>query len=477
MSQAHLGGRIRRLRQEHKLTQVQLAEQLGISPSYLNLIEHNQRPVTVPILLKLAQRFGLDLQSFTADDDPRLINDLMEVFADPVFDGHGIKSTELKEMVGAMPEVARAVLTLYQAWRGGRSPSVAPDEDEATPVPAGMPSEEVSDFLQERNNYFRDLESAAEALWRDGNLAQDRLYHGLIEVLATQFAVDVEVLPSNQTDNLLRAYDPKRRRLVLSELMSPASRTFQLAHQIALLGHHQLLERLGAGGKFTTIEADKLVRVTLANYFAAAVMMPYDRFLTAARETRHDIELLERRFGASFEQICHRLTNLRRPGAQGVPFHLVRVDVAGNISKRFAGSGMAIARFGGACPRWNLYDAFATPGMIRRQVVRMPEGSTYFCIARTTGSSPRPTLRGHNARATGRHAIGLGCAIAHARELVYADGVALDDPELVTPIGVSCRRCERTDCADRAMPSLHHKLTVDENRRGLSTFVATDTPV
>jgi predicted transcriptional regulator/transcriptional regulator with XRE-family HTH domain len=465
-----LGGRLRRLRQEVRLTQAQMAERLSISPSYLNLLEHNQRPVTVPVLLKLAQRFEVDLQRLTAEPDGHLGSELMEVFADPLFDGHALRPADIAEWASTAPHVARAVLTLYQAYRGHRAGTQPADDagDEAT-VPVGMPTEEVADFLQSRGNYFKELEAAAEALRRDAALDGDTLIAPLVTHLSTRYAIDVEIRPATAGDPWLRRYDPTSRRLQLSELLPPPSRAFQLAHQLAHLSAGPLLERLAAGGKFTTVEADALARIALANYFAAAVLMPYDAFLSAARATRYDIELLERRFGASFEQVCHRLTNLRRPGAEGVAFHLVRVDVAGNISKRFSASGITMPRFGAACPRWNVYDAFATPGLIRTQVSRMPDGASYFCIARTVAAVGR-LQRPRAGRGPTRHAIGLGCAIASARELVYADGLALDDEDAAMPIGVSCKTCPRTDCADRALPALHSRFAVDENRRGPSAF-------
>jgi predicted transcriptional regulator/transcriptional regulator with XRE-family HTH domain len=476
MAEMRLGGRLRRLRQERRLTQAQMAEQLGISASYLNLLEHNQRPLTVPILLKLAQRFAIELQQLSTDEDERLLADLMEAFSDPIFDGHDIKAAELKELVGSSPNLGRGLLTLYRAYRGSRASSRPPPDpgapagEEAAEQPAGMPSEEVSDFIQQKQNHFPELEAAAESLWRDHGLALDGLQAGLVDLLAKRFAVDVAVLPDAAMGGALRSYNPISRRLALSEMLPPGSRAFQLAHQIALLGWRGTIDRLTSGSKFTTVEADALARVSLANYFAGAVLMPYEVMLEAARATRYDVAVLQHRFGVSFEQLCHRLTTLRRPGAEGVPFHLLRVDVAGNISKRFSASGIRIARFGAACPRWNVYDAFASPGTIRVQLSRMPDGATFFCLARTLDPVARPGARGALGPRAVRLAIGLGCPASQAREIVYADGLALDDPRAVTPIGVSCRVCERTDCDDRALPSLHHRLAVDENRRGLSLY-------
>lgn len=482
MAENRLGGKLRRLRQDNQLTQAQMAQQLEISASYLNLLEHNQRPVTVPVLLKLAQKFSIDIELFNTDNDARLLADLMEAFADPLFDSHDIKAADLKDLVGVSPALARSLLTLYQANRGTRLPSRPPpsgdEEDtddldegeEVLDLPTGMPSEEVSDFIHQRGNYFHSLEVAAETLWRENEFSSDGLYQGLVTLLARRYAIDVVVLPASAMNGMVREYQTLTRRLHISEMLPPSSRCFQLAHQIARLGYRTEIEKIVSGGKFTTIEADQLARTALANAFAAAIMMPYERFREAAQNARHDVDILQNRFGASFEQVCHRLTALRRPGAEGIPFHLIRVDIAGNISKRYNGSGIRIARFGAACPRWNVFDAFGTPGIVRVQMSEMPDGSTFFCIARTTTPAGRPATLGTFGSRVSQLSIGLGCTLANAKNIVYADALALDNRASLTPIGVSCRICERTDCADRAMPSLHHKLEVDENRRGLSTY-------
>jgi predicted transcriptional regulator/DNA-binding XRE family transcriptional regulator len=473
--EARLGGKLRRLRQERKLSQATMAEQLGISASYLNLLEHNQRPVTVPVLLKLAQRFNVDVQSLTAEDDSRLVSELMEAFADPLFDANDVKVNDLTDLVAASPNLGQALLTLYRAYRSGRTnatpaQAVEPIDGELGEVQAALPSEEVSDFIQQRRNHFKELEAAAEELWRDHALDIDNLTRQLVDILAQRFAVEVIIRPAGQVDGILREYNPITRQLFLSEMLSLSSRNFQLAYQIGNLGWRKQIDLLASPGKFTSSAADNLARSALANYFAGAVLMPYERFLEAARKTRYDVEILQLRFHTSFEQVCHRLTTLRRPGAEGIPFHLLRVDIAGNISKRFSASGIRIARFGGACPRWNVYDAFSTPGMLRVQVSRMPDGASFFCIARTLDFTGRPSGRNALTQRVGRLAIGLGCPLSYAGELAYADGLVLDDPTIVTPIGVSCSVCERLDCVDRAMPSLHHKLEVDENRRGVSAY-------
>lgn len=452
-----------------------MAEQLGISASYLNLLEHNQRPVTVPVLLRLAQTFQIDLQDLAGDDEQQLHSDLMEVFADPLFEGHELGTPDLRDLVSSLPQFGRAVLTLYQAYRGGRAQTEAALAIEDTErMPVGMPSEEVGDFLQERGNHFRELEAAAEEIRAAARMDRHLPFAALAAYLGQSLAVDVDIRPARDLAGALRVYDPRSHRLTLSELLPQPSRNFQLAYQVGHLTQRALIERVAAGGKFTTAEADALARIALANYLAAAILMPYGAFLDAARECRHDIEVLERRFNASFEQVCHRLTTLQRPGAQGIPFHLIRVDIAGNVAKRFSASGIALPRFSGACPRWNVYDAFATPGLIRTQLSRMPDGSTYFCIARTVQAVGRSSPRGFYLASNGRHAIGLGCQASHAKDVVYADGLDLANPQAVIPIGVSCRVCERVDCVDRAFPSVHHALAVDANRRGVSPFAPRD---
>ena len=474
MRAVRIGGKLRRLRQERRLNQAQMAAELGISPSYLNLIESNQRPVTVNVLLRLAERFQVDLGTLGGDDDARLTTDLMEALADPLFESDDVKSTDVRDLVSTLPSVAKALVTLYQAYQRGGAGSGAPSTDmEGEGQPGTLPSEEVTEFLQRRNNHLGELEDAAEALWLDNGLALHSLQQDLMRVLAQRFAVDVEIVAAASMPGILRHYNPLTRRLALSEMLPASSRTFQLAHQLAFLGHRREIETVVSGGKFSTQEADALARSALANYFAAAVMMPYMRYLDAARATRYDLDILQSRFGVSFEQACHRLTTLRRAGAEGIPFHLIRVDIAGNISKRFSASGIHIARFGAACPRWNVYDAFATPGMLRVQVSRMPEGATFFCVARTISTAGRQISRGGLPHRVGQLSIGLGCASHFSKDIVYADGLNLDDPQIVTPIGVSCRTCPRMDCSDRAMPSMAQRLEIDENRRGLSTYAVT----
>ncbi|WP_438017097.1 short-chain fatty acyl-CoA regulator family protein [Sorangium sp. So ce315] len=467
-----LGAKVRALRRREHMTQVDLADRLGVSASYLNLIENNRRPLTAPLLIRLAQIFQLDLQNFASEEDVRLTADLHEVFGDPIFESHGLTNADLRELVATSPNVARAVLTLYRTYATTRESLATLGErlagDGFVAVDTSrLPSEEVSDLIQRRMNHFPELEEGAEALWREAELDADDVYRGLVRYLHATRGIEVRIVRVADERQAMRRYDPDRRVLSISEVLPPRSRRFQLAHQLGLLTQTAAIDRILRDENLTTPESRALARVALANYFAAAILMPYQPFLEAARTERYDIELLAHRFGTSFEQVCHRLTTLRRPGAEGVPMHMVRIDIAGNISKRFSGSGIRFARFSGACPRWNVHAALMTPGMIRVQLSQMPDGAVYFCIARTVRSDRGGYHVPHTVQS-----IGMGCDVRYARELVYADGIDLDNIDAAVPVGVTCRTCERLDCAQRALPALQHPLRLDENRRGVSFYAS-----
>jgi predicted transcriptional regulator/transcriptional regulator with XRE-family HTH domain len=468
-----LGAKLRGLRRREGLSQTQLAEALGISASYLNLIEHNKRPLTAPLLIQLAQRYQLDLHAFSPEEDATLISDLSETFGDPLFETLDLTTGELRDFVGQCPMAARGLLTLYRAYRDARASAeglaakMSEGQDLTGLDRTRLPSEEVNDFIQRARNHFPGLEKAAESLWKAAALAPDGLFRDLARHLQEAHRVAVRVMPAPDSGGVLRRYQPERRLLELSEGLPMHSRVFQLAHQVALLELGGTLDQLVEDPLLTCAESRALARIALANYFAGAVMMPYAAFLAAAKKERHDIELLGRRFQASFEQVCHRLTTLRRKGAEGIPFHFLRIDIAGNISKRFSSSGIRFARFAGACPRWNVHAAFLTPGSIRTQLSQMPDGGTFFCIART--------IRRESGGAHADHAVmavGLGCEVGHAKQLIYADGVNLANTAAAVPIGVSCRLCERTDCAQRAFPALHQPLRIQENLRRASFYGA-----
>ncbi len=468
-----LGGKVRALRRRESISQAELASRLEVSASYLNLIENDRRPLPAAMLFKLAREFGVDLREFVADDDARLTSDLLEVFSDPLFEGTVLKDADVREFVATSPSVAREALRLYRAYAQVRADaetfaqSVADAGDESAGAAERFrsPSEDVNDLIQRHMNHFPELEEAAERVWRDARLEMDDIQRGIARHLERAHGVEVAIVRSTEGRETLRRYDPARKVLHLSELLPTRSRTFQMAHQIGLLEAAPVLDRLVGAEGLATAESRALARAALANYFAGAVLMPYEPFLQAARGERYDIDVVGRRFRVGFEQVCHRFTTLRRRGSEGVAFHMIRIDLAGNISKRFSASGIRIARFAGACPRWNVFAAFLTPGMIRLQVSRMPDGGTFFCLARTI---QKDSLGYHDQQPV--QAIGLGCRIEHARELVYSDGMDLSSPAAATPVGVTCRTCERPDCAQRAFPSLRQPLHIDENVRRLSLY-------
>lgn len=473
-----LGAKVKALRRREGMTQIELAKRLEVSASYLNLIENNRRPLTASLLLELAKIFHLDLATFAAgDDDARNSADLLEVFGDAMFESHGITNADVRELCASSPNVARAILTLYRSYVDARTSAetfaerLLSDGQEMTGVSAAhLPSEEVADMMQHHMNYFPEIEAAAEEFMRSARIDLDDVYRGLSRYLGESHGIEVRTVRVADERKAMRRYDPERRTLSLSEILPPRSRRFQLAHQVGLITRSELFDSVARDPSLTTPESRALGRVALANYFAAAVLMPYGPFLEAANAERYDIELLAHRFGTSFEQVCHRLTTLRRPGAEGIPFHLLRIDVAGNISKRFSGSGIKIARFSGACPRWNVHAAFLTPGMIRVQLSRMPDGAAYFCIARTIRSD-----RGGYNVPHAVQAIGMGCEVKHARNMVYADGMDLSNADAFVKVGVTCRLCDHLDCEQRAFPSIRNPLRIQENVRGVS-FYAPVTP-
>jgi predicted transcriptional regulator/DNA-binding XRE family transcriptional regulator len=465
-----LGAKVRALRRRESLSQVQMAERLGISPSYLNLIESNRRPLPATLLIKLAQTFGIDLHAFGGDGDALMISDLLEAFSDPAFDTYQLASTDLRDLAINHPQVARAVLALYRSYKTQRVASEElasrlDGEEQGSIDRSQLPTEEVNDLIQAHMNYFPELEDGAEELWRKGKLEPEELYASLVRYLDKHHGIHVRIARGGAERDILRRFEPDKKLLTLSELLPTRSRTFQLAHQVALLTLHARMDRIVADGHLTSDESRGLARVALANYAAGAILMPYAPFLEACQKERYDIDVIGRRFRVGFEQVCHRFTTLRRPAAEGAAFHMIRIDVAGNISKRFSASGIRFARFSGACPRWNVFAAFMTPGMIRIQVSRFPDGATYFCLARTIHKDSG----GYHAQQPVQ-AIGLGCKVESARELVYSDGVDLDNARLATPVGVTCRLCERSDCEQRAFPSIRHALHVDENVRGVSLY-------
>ncbi len=460
------GAQLRRLRTTLALSQSAMAAELGISVSYLNLVERNQRPLTAQLLIRLSETYAIDARDFAGAEDTRAQAELEEVLADPVLRGVTVPRAELRAAVEEARGLVAALRRLHAAYaalaelQGGLA-RAAPSSERGEP--AALPQdavERVRGVLQDAQNHFPALEEAAERIAAE--LPEGDRLAALTARLRERHGVRVQVLPHRDMGVSLRHYDRHRRNLMVSELVEPRGRAFQAAYQVGLMEAAGPVEGALDAAGLAEGPARRLGRVTLLNYVAAAALMPYAPFLTAAQETGYDVDVLAARFGASWEQVAHRLTTLARPSARGVPFFMIRVDAAGNVSKRFASGAFPFARMGGTCPRWNLHEALARPGQTLTQVIELPGGARWFSIARAVRriavpwGEPEPMF-----------AVGLGCELKHAGALVYGRGAK---DMTAVGIGPNCRLCERPNCPSRAAPPLAQPLDVTEATRGLSPF-------
>jgi XRE family transcriptional regulator, fatty acid utilization regulator len=458
-----LGSRLRRLRRELGINQSAMAGELGISPSYLNHLERNQRPVTAPVLLRLTEVYDVDLKTLTSEGaEGTGVEALSEIFADPMFSDLAVPRYELVDLADSAPSVADAVARLYAALvEARRQPAPGGEErEDSSPL---RPENWVRDYIQAQRNHFPYLEEAAETL--AGALGDPAMsIEPLRRRLKEGFGIEVRLVPPDVLDFASQHYDLHRRRLMLSSLLRAESRTFAIAYQLALVEFRPLLARMLDAAAPPDQPTRRLLHMSLANYAAGAIMMPYEPFLAAAERHRYAVDRLCADFGASVEQVSHRLTTLNRSGARGIPFFMLRVDAAGNVSKRFAGEAFPFSRFGGTCPRWNLHSAFQTPGRVVTQVVETPDGQRFFTIGRTVERAVRL-----DPREDSQLAIGLGCDVKHAARIVYADGLDLSEP-LVTPIGPACAICPRIRCPQRAAAPANRALTVSELQKTISPY-------
>jgi predicted transcriptional regulator/DNA-binding XRE family transcriptional regulator len=457
----YAGAKLRELRGRLSLTQKAFAEKLGVSLPYLNQMENNNRPVSTAVVMGLAQEFGFDVTELQSGDEARLVGDMREALADPVFTGPAPALADMRLAASNAPTLARAFLDLHAAYRQTHERLASLDEalgrEDARQQPS--PWEEVRDFFHYCDNYIDAVDRSAErfASLRDpqGTMAET--------AIRTLNANQITVVMVNTSD--VRRFDPVGKTLSISRYASPATQTFQLLLQLALITQTPLLEATLDLARFQSDEARSIAKVGLANYFAGAALMPYRAFLAEAQETRHDLEVLATRFGASLEQVAHRLSTLQRPSEKGIPFFFVRVDQAGTITKRHSATTLQFARYGGACPLWNVHQAFELPGQFLRQLAETPDGARYFCLARDVSKSG-----GAYNQPTRRYAIGLGCEVKHAPAIVYADHMDIRAAQAYAPIGISCRICERSNCHQRSVPPLERRLRVDPNRRGVLPY-------
>ena len=462
-----VGPRLRRFRQTLGLTQARMAEDLGISTSYLNLMERNQRALSAKVLLKMAEIYDFDIAAFTGAGDAHLVAEVYEALRDPVFKGEAMSKNEAEDLVNVSPNAAKALLRLYAKHRdmSRRTTDITVDRDRVELLEQSAEAvETVRRFIHKQKNFFPRLDDAAEGLSNELGLTKREPNAALTERLKEKHDLSVRIVPIDIMPQMLRYYDRHSKRINLSELLRQSGRRFQLAFQIGMLEHRDLIDDIIKSAQLPGREAEGLMRTSLANYFAAATLMPYTRFLKEAENSKYDVDLLSHRFGTSWEQTAHRLTTLQKPEARGIPFFFVRIDVAGNVSKRFSAGRFHFSQFGGACPLWNIHECFQTPGKTISQMIQMPDETTYFSVARMVSRSDGT----FNAPAQ-KLAIGLGCDIAYAPRLIYAQQYNLENPQ-PTPIGVNCYLCERPHCRQRAHAPLNKTLKFDERARGMSIF-------
>jgi predicted transcriptional regulator/transcriptional regulator with XRE-family HTH domain len=467
VAKTFVGSRIRQLRGERGISQAALAQMLEISPSYLNQIEHDVRPLTVSVLRRITEVFGVDATFFASEDDTRLIAELREVTMDRDV-ATDVDLAELSDLVGSHPALARAMVNLHRRYRLTAAQLTAATEDRfADSSGSGsitMPHEEVRDYFYERQNYLHELDTAAEDLTIRMRMHRAELTRELADRLTRVHGVHIK----RRTDlggNVLHRYDPDSKTLDISDHLSSGQTVFKMAAELAYLEFGQLIDRLVDEGNFTSGESTVLARLGLANYFAAATVLPYQQFHEVVDNFRYDVERLSAFYSVSYETIAHRLSTLQRPSMRGIPLSFVRVDRAGNMSKRQSATGFHFSSSGGTCPLWNVYETFANPGKIGVQVAQMPDGRNYMWVARTV--ERRPHRYGQPAKT---FAIGLGCELRHAHRLVYSEGLDLSGDNS-TPIGAGCRVCERDNCPQRAFPALGRALDVDEHRSTVSPYL------
>lgn len=450
------GAKLRDMRQRLRLTQKDFASKLGVSLPYLNQMENNNRPLSGTVILALAQEFGFDVTELSSSENERLFSDMREVFTDPIFGDLTPQLSDMRLAASNAPSIARAFLDLHRAYRQTQERLASLDEalgrDDARLQPS--PWEEVRDFFHYCDNYIDAVDRAAEGFAKGRN-SPEWVHAKAIRTL------DERGITVRYTDQeATRIFDPETNTLNISNRISIETARFQTLLQLALLSQEKLLDATLDLARFHSPEARGIAKIGLANYFAGAALMPYQAFLETAKTERHDLERLSTQFGVSIEQVAHRLSTLQRPGHNGIPFFFVRVDQAGTITKRHSATRLQFARFGGACPLWNVHRAFETPGQFLRQLAETPDGVRYLSIARDVtkgGGSFNAPLR--------RFAIALGCEVKHAHELVYADGLDVARPEAYEPIGISCRLCERPSCHQRSVPPLERQLIINENER------------
>ena len=466
-----IGPKIKAFRRQIGMQANKLAEELGISPSYLNLIEKGKRKIDGDLLIKVCEKLRIELSDLTSKTDLNLENNISELLGDELFEDLDILGPEVKDLVNTNPKIAKALIKLGDNFKQKDHEIVNKLENISGKIidsrKAAFPGEVISDFLQENKNFFPKLENFANIIFEKVKQNNRTRYIALCDFLKEEYGITVKDIIPEEGKPFSKIYKAKTKELFLSDYLSIETKKLHAAAQISQVGANKEIDEYLSTFIFPSEEAKKLTRVALLNYCGAAILMPYELFHKECKELKYDLELLQNTFATSFEQVAHRVTCLQDPKLPGIPFHFLRVDVAGNISKRFSLSGIEIPRYGGACPRWNVYSAFSRPGVIQAAVSKMTNGEKYVCIAKTVEKGV-----GRYGQKKSMLSIGLGCESKYAKDFVYTENLDLNDKKSELPIGVSCRTCDRLDCSQRAFPPLHKKFDIDINSRGVSVYVS-----
>ena len=465
-----LGPKIKAFRRQIGLQANKLANQLNISPSYLALIEGGKRKIDGDLLIKICDELKINISDLTSKSDVNMINTISELLDDQLFEDLDILGPEVKDLASSNPKIGKALIRLGDILKKKDHELVNKIEKLSGKIvdsrKNSFPGEVISDFLQENKNYFSKLENFANEIFEKIKQNNRTRYIALCEFLKTEYGITVKDIIPEEGKPFSKIYNKKNKELYLSDYLSLETKKLHAAAQIAQEGAEDLINEYLETFNFPSEESKKLSKVALLNYCGAAILMPYNLFHSECKKLKYDLELLQNTFATSFEQVTHRVTCLNDPKKPGVPFHFLRVYVAGNISKRFSLSGIEIPRYGGACPRWNVYSALTRPGVIQAAVSKMSNGEKYVCIARTVEKGI-----GRFGQSKSVLSIGLGCEAKYAKDFVYTENVNTNDKSSEIPIGVSCRTCDRLDCSQRAFPPLHKKFDVDINTRGVSVYV------
>lgn len=461
------GSRARNLRVRLQLSQSAMADRIGISVSYLSQIESDDRPMTAAVLVAFSRAFPADWADIVSEDDANLLIDTVAAVRDVTIAGPDLSDEEIQKALLRQPRLARRLVETHNAYRRSQEQLRSLDDalDRQVSNAATLPWEEVRDWFHAEGNYSDHIDRHAEGLAaalqsRDGIGVQN-----LEMALRERFGVTVHRLSGIGGATAMRRFDAAERTLELSRTLAPESQLFLIAHQLVRLDMAAIIDEEVAAAGLQSLEARKLLSVGLSNYAAGALLMPYAAFREAARVLRHDVDALSHEFGVSFEQVCHRLSTLQRPGAAGVPFFFCRVDLAGNITKRHSATRLQFARYGGACPLWIVHEAAAIPDRILVQLAETPDGEQYVSMAKGIVKTTDSYLKRSR-----RYAVALGCEVSKASSFIYADELDLSGQHSATRIGVSCRICPRDDCDQRAFPPTGRSLKIDPDYRSVVPY-------